>query len=182
MTGMNSPIGRRRLLTVGGIVAGAAATTLVGTMPAEAAEASAPHGFTDGPGQIVVPYRAFDSRSMSSVYGGGAFHPGNVRTIVVGTSVQEIPSADHVFLTVTVTKTTGSGYLTVFPADFPFIPETSTLNWSGPGQTVSTGLLTPCQVVNFSEYYHRSLVKIRFLGTGEVHVIVDVTSTFGAQG
>lgn len=172
-------IGRRRLLTAGGIAAGAAAATLVAQSPAEAAAVTPASAFTDGPGQIVVPYRAFDSRTMPAAQGGGVFKPGNVRTILVNASVQPGPSADHVFLSVTVTRTTGAGYLTVYPADRSDVPATSTINWSGPGQTLSTGVLTPCQVLAVSTYYHRSLVKVRFSGTGEVHVILDVTSTYG---
>ena len=174
-----SRIARRRLLTAGGVAAGAAAASLVAQSPAAAASVSAAGAFTDGPGQIVVPYRAFDSRTMPASQGGGVFKPGNVRTILVNASVQPGPSADHVFLTVTVTKTTGAGFLTVFPADHPGVPDTSTINWSGAGQTLSTGVLTPCQVLAVSTNYHRSLVKIRFSGTGEVHVIVDVASTYG---
>ena len=177
MTG--SEIGRRRLLTAGGIAAGAAAATLIIQTPAAAAQVTAASTFTDGPGHIVVPYRAFDSRSTPSAQGGGVFQSGNVRTIVVNTSIQSGPSADHVFLTVTVTGTTGQGYLTVFPADRSDIPNTSTINWSGPRQTLSTGVLTPCQVLTVSPFLHRSRVKIRFVGTGQVHVILDVASTWG---
>lgn len=175
-----SPIARRRLLTAGVVAAGAAAATLVAQSPAAAAPVSPAGAFTDGPGQIVVPYRAFDSRTMSAKYGGGVFKPGDERTVLVIASVQPGPSADHAFLTVTVTGTTGAGYLTVFPADYHGLPHTSTISWSSPGQTLSAGVLTPCQVVAVSTNYHRSLVKIRFSGTGQVHVIVDVTSTYGA--
>ncbi len=186
MTG-TPQIGRRRLLAAGGIAAGAAAGTLVAQAPAEAATdgrtagaaVTAAPGFTDGPGGIVVPYRAFDSRTTPIANGGGTFTPGTVRTITVNTSIQGGPSADHVFLTVTVTKTTGSGYLTVFPADRFYLPTTSTINWTGPGQTLSTGVLTPCQVVTVSKYLHRSKVKIHFTGVGHVEVIVDVASTWG---
>lgn len=171
--------GRRRLLTAGGIAAGAAAATLIAPTPSEAAEVTPTATFTDGPGHTVVPYRAFDSRSTPAAQGGGVFRSGNVRAVVVNTSIQPGSSADHVFLTVTVTRTTGSGYLTVYPAGRTDIPRTSTINWSGPGQTLSTGVLTPCQVLAVSAYLHRSMVKVRFVGTGDVHVILDVASTWG---
>ena len=80
-----------------------------------------------------------------------------------------------------MTATTGTGYLTIYPADRSDIPSTSMLNWHGSGQTVSAGLLTRCQVVAGSGLSHRSLVKVRFVGTGEIDVILDVTSTLGTR-
>ena len=177
MTTSQQQIGRRRLLTAGAIGTGVAAAAVLGATPAVAAAGPSPV-FTDQPGGIVVPYRAFDSRTWEISQGGGRLLSGQVRTIQVNASLQGA-SADHVFLSVTVTATTGSGYLTIYPADRSDIPRTSMLNWSGSGQTLSAGLLTRCQVVAGSGLFHRSLVKVRFVGTGEIDFILDVTSTFG---
>ena len=178
MNAATPQIGRRRLLAVGTVGAGAAAATLLaGTQDAAASGGPGPV-FTDGPGEIVVPYRAFDSRSWPVGQGGGTFLAGQTRTIAVNASVQG-PSADHVFLSITVTGTTGAGYLTVFPADRPDVPVTSTINWMGRGQTLSTGLLTRCQVVAGSGLFHQSRIKIHFAGTGQVQVIIDVAATLG---
>jgi len=105
---------------------------------------------------------------------------GQVRTVFVNASVQG-PSADHVFLSVTLTATTGTGYLTIYPADRAQVPATSTINWQRAGQTVSTGLLTRCQVVAVSGLYHQSRLNIHFTGTGRVDVIFDVAATFGTR-
>lgn len=183
MTTSKQQIGRRRLLTAGAIGTGVAAAAVLGATPAGAAAAAAAGPspvFTDEPGGSVVPYRAFDSRTWEVSQGGGRLLPGQVRTIQVDASLQGA-SADHVFLSVTVTATTGTGYLTVYPADRSDIPRTSMLNWKGSGQTVSAGLLIRCQVIAGSGLFHRSLVKVRFSGTGEIDVILDVTSTFGTR-
>ncbi len=179
MTSSQPRIGRRGLLTAGAIGTGVAAAALLGATPAAAATGPSPV-FTDEPGGIYVPYRAFDSRTWEVSQGGGRLQPGQVRTIQVNASLQGA-SADHVFLSVTVTATTGTGYLTIYPADRSDVPGTSMLNWKGSGQTVSAGLLTRCQVVAGSGLFHRSLVKVRFAGSGEIDFILDVTSTFGTR-
>ena len=179
MSSSKHGIGRRQLLTAGAIGTGVAAATLLGTTAAEAATGPVPV-FTDEPGGIVVPYRAFDSRTWPTNQGGGRFFPGQIRTIQVNASVQG-PSADHVFLSVTVTATTGTGYLTIYPADRPDVPATSTIDWQGSGKTVCVGLLTRCQVVAGAGLLHQSRVKVRFAGSGSLDVILDVTSTFGSR-
>lgn len=180
MSSSKHQIGRRELLAVGAMGTGIAAASILGSTSAEAATAGPVPVFTDGPGDIVVPYRAFDSRSWPAAHGGGAFQPGQIRTIQVNASVQG-PSADHVFLTVTVTVTTGTGYLTIYPADRPDVPATSTINWQGAGHTLSTGLLTRSQVVAGTGLFHKSLIKVRFWGTGKVDVVIDVAATFGSR-
>ena len=181
MTAQKHQLRRRQLLAAGAMGTGVAAATMLGSPAADAAVPGPVPVFTDGPGQIVVPYRAFDSRSWPAAQGGGRLSAGQLRTVVVNTSVQG-PSADHVFLTVTVTGTAGGGYLTIYPADRTDIPHTSTINWQQTGLTLSTGLLTRCEVAAVGPLLrHQSRLKIRFVGTGQVDVILDVAATFGSR-
>jgi hypothetical protein len=71
-------------------------------------------------------------------------------------------------LTLTITETTGSaGYLTVHAADDATSPNTSNINWFGPGQTMATTVVTALDV-------HGQIKVDGF--SNDTHFIVDVTA------
>jgi hypothetical protein len=72
-------------------------------------------------------------------------------------------------LNVTVTATTGNGFLAVYPPGTPW-PGTSTLNWSA-GQTVANGVQVG---VGLGGNLGTTGVWLRFGGMGLAHVIVDL--------
>lgn len=117
----------------------------------------------------VTPCRAVDTR-----HGGGAIAAGATRSFsITGTNLSSqggsatgcaIPAyAAAATLNITVTGTTGSGYVTVFP-ELPK-PGTSSLNWTASGQTIANG----------------ATIRISDAGTLQVyaakktHVLIDVT-------
>jgi hypothetical protein len=79
----------------------------------------------------VPPTRILDTRASG---GGGPLAAKQIRTVTVrGPAVPATASA--VVLTVTVTAPSAGGHLTVYPADQPTLPASSTLNF-GAGRTV----------------------------------------------
>lgn len=101
--------------------------------------------------------RAYDSRS-----GDGKLTGGGQRTITL-TGVPAGSSAATVSLT--VTATTGSGYLGLFKDGVAY-PGNSNLNWYAAGQTLA---VTTVSAVSTS-----SRIVVRAGGSGATHVIVDV--------
>jgi PQQ-like domain len=89
--------------------------------------------FGQGAGQYhpLTPSRIYDSRN-----GSGALGQGTVRNIqVLGLGGVPATGVAAVVINVTVANTTGSSYLTVYPAGFSR-PTASNLNWT-PGRTVA---------------------------------------------
>ena len=111
-------------------------TPLVGTSDRHVEDVA--EQVTAGSYVAITPYRAYDSRYDRRFVRGDAW------AIDVLTDVHlapQIPSnAVAITFNVTVTETeTSFGFVTVFPGDAPFIPNTSTVNWALTGFTVANG-------------------------------------------
>ena len=75
-------------------------------------------------------------------------------------------TATSVVMNLTVTDTEGAGWLSAYPAGFDW-PGTSSLNWSGPGQTVANSVTVGIGT--------GTTVELRCGGAGaKAHVIADV--------
>ncbi len=84
------------------------------------------------------PSRIFDTRSNSGFQGQGeTLAPGATINVIVANqgglpqSITKVAVAN-----ITATNTNGLGYLVVYPSGTTK-PDTSTLNWSGPGESVA---------------------------------------------
>lgn len=113
-------------------------------------------------------YSPANRRILDSRNAGGPLQPGATRTVNINTggSAQAVaPTAASV--NVTVTGTTGTGVLT---AAKEVSAATSTINWSGPGQTVANAVIT--DVAANGDF------TLTNNGKTATHVIVDLTGTF----
>jgi hypothetical protein len=108
------------------------------------------------------PVRAYDSRTADGKLSGGG-----QRTITL-TGVPSGSSAATVSLT--VTGTTGSGFLAVFKEGVAY-PGNSNLNWYAAGQTIA--------VTTVSAVSTLSRIIVRAGGGGSTHVIIDVIGYHG---
>lgn len=122
---------RRRLLAGGAIGAAGAAT--IGPRVASAT------GGLPGFISLLEPARLFDSRRPDDILSGAKLDAGGVVSVLtVAPGVEYEP--ETVFVNLTVTDTEGFGYLAVRGSDFRdgvTAPETSNINWSGPGITIA---------------------------------------------
>jgi hypothetical protein len=109
----------------------------------------------------VVPTRVFDSRNFTN----GGLVAGN--WYAVGTGAQNIRT---VFVTLTVTETQCSGYLTTSTSTGP-PANVSMLNWDGAGRILSNSLFI--NVTNAGVFY----VMLR--PGCQAHVIVDLNAWVG---
>lgn len=106
---------------------------------------------------LAAPVRAYDSRA-----GDGPLAAGNQRNI----TMTGVPAgASAVTVSVTITGTTASGYLSLFRGGVSW-PGNSNLNWFASGQTFA---VTTVSAVNDSR-----VVTVRAGGSGSTQVIVDV--------
>jgi hypothetical protein len=115
------------------------------------------------------PLRAYDSRAATD----GKLVAGTARTVDLSSgfngqsaSVAAVPAAARAaIVTVTVTQTVGSGFLTAYSNSLTVAPSTSTINWTAPSSDIAT---TTTVAVDGSG-------KIALLaGQNGTHVIVDV--------
>ena len=108
------------------------------------------------PTQSFVPFtgtpRVLDTR------GGARLAPGEERVVDLG-----IPGARTALINLTITQTIDAGYVAVFRADIAF-PNSSSINWSGPNQTLANGVITAVDATG--------KIKLRG-GDGSTHVIID---------
>ncbi len=115
---------------------------------------------------LASPQRVYDSRVGTEAATVGPKIPlagGTPRTIDVTSGAAEVRAdATGVLLTVTATSTTAGGYLTVWRAETPW-PGTSSLNWTGPQQTVATTTVSAA-----------TNGRIQLLAETSTDVIVDV--------
>ena len=91
----------------------------------------------------ISPHRVYDSRHSSALGGG------TTRTISVANGINASGSVDAanlvpagakaIAVNVTVTGTTGAGYLTLYPAGASQ-PTASAINWGSSGQTIANGI------------------------------------------
>ncbi|MES1244598.1 MAG: PKD domain-containing protein [Acidobacteriota bacterium] len=124
----------------------------------------------DGDFYTVAPCRLLDTRSPED---GAAPVPSGadrVLDVVAVTRCGVSPLATAVALNVTVIQTTGSGRVTVYPADIP-IPATSTVNFSG-GITRANNTLM--MLSSDGRLKLRPVVN----NGGSTHLVVDVTGFF----
>jgi hypothetical protein len=92
--------------------------------------------------QTPLPTRIYDSRQPDPINGAGPLAGGAIRNIFFGIWPPHTRVGVGAALTVTIVNTVGAGYLTVYPTDLPATPGVSTINWSGPGQVLATGIVT----------------------------------------
>lgn len=123
---------------------------------------------------LVPPERVYDSRPgvAPDLPNDGVLAAGQTRTIdLLAAGSEQIPEfVDGVTLNVTVTQTTGAGYLSVYSADLTAPPAISNVNWSGAGQTVANMTVSKAAGAQ---------IKVTCGGTGSAHVIIDVLGVYG---
>ena len=113
---------RRKLLTGMGVAAGGGLLAMAGSRPAQAAVEEGTY-FSFGPERI------YDSRASD-----GRIIGGQTRLL------EEFGESDFLTFAInlTVTSTSGSGYLAVYSAQLPVRPNPfSSINWQGAGKTVA---------------------------------------------
>ena len=124
---------------------------------------------TGNPFHALSPTRVLDSRPATQVgiystpWGGAT-----TRTVAVGGLAGVPTNADSVVLNTTVTNTTGSSFLTLFPAG-AVRPTASNLNWA-PGLTIPNAVTVKLGTAGALSVYNLS---------GNVDVITDVAGWFG---
>lgn len=125
---------------------------------------SAAGGFTPVP-----PARLLDTRSPGQQNPAGAVTASQTRDLkVLGTASVPATGVSAVILNVTVTDTTASGYLTVFPTGTPK-PQTSNLNWKA-------GVTVPHLVV--AKVGDNGRVSFYQSGPGAASLVVDMAGFF----
>ena len=119
----------------------------------------------------IDPQRVFDSRDPD---GGGPISADAPRTVdITGGGAIDLPDdATAVAYNITVTGQTASGYATVTPGNVEVAPNSSTINWIRPQQTVANGYTVG---LDSSEE-----VKIFVGGTGSAQAIIDVVGYYAA--
>lgn len=153
------------LLSVVAVVASAAVTVTPVAAKTRAATSTNGYAYTG-----INPCRVEDTRTDGKTLSAGT----SINVTVAGGSVcSAVPaSATAVVLTTTVTDTTASSYVTVFPTGATQ-PTASNQNWPGAGSTiaaqVTTGVGTGGQVTVFN-----------FAGSADV--VLDIAGYFAAPG
>ncbi|MHB1524891.1 MAG: IPT/TIG domain-containing protein [Candidatus Dormibacteria bacterium] len=113
----------------------------------------------------LTPTRLLDTRTT-----GGALGPGGTRGLTVA-GLDGVPAAaTAVALNVTATDTTGTGYLSLYPAGSA-LPNVSNLNW-GPGSTVANLVVVPVGSNGQVSIYNH---------VGRADVVVDLEGYFAPQ-
>jgi hypothetical protein len=123
---------------------------------------------------LAPPERVYDSRPGSAPDGpnDGVLDAGQTRTVdLLASGTEQIrENVDGVLLNVTVTQTTGAGFLSVFSAALTTLPATSTINWTAAGTTIANMTVTATEFGS---------IKVHCGGTGSTHVLIDVLGTYG---
>ncbi len=121
---------RRDLLVGGGIMAAAAGVAAVGlAQPASATGTASLPVFSP-----ITPLRYFDTRDGSGPIGSGE------QGEITPDSAFPVNWVALLF-NLTVTATTTTGYLSIFPSDVAW-PGTSSINWFGPNQILANNVFT----------------------------------------
>jgi hypothetical protein len=120
----------------------------------------------------VAPVRVYDTRVGSPAP--GQFAMGTVRTVSVaralGGTLDVVPTrATAVSFNLTITRTTGAGWVAVDPGDAT-ASSTSSINWFGAGQTLANATVVKLDA--------NRRVRITSGGPGTTDVIVDVTGYY----
>ena len=123
---------------------------------------------------LAPPERVYDSRpgSAPDLANDGALSAGQTRTIdLLAAGTEQIPEfVDGVMINLTVTQTTGAGFLSVFSDALTDVPTSSNINWSGPGQTIANMTVSATRFAR---------LKVHCGGTGTTHLIIDVMGIYG---
>ncbi|MFZ4668012.1 MAG: hypothetical protein ACOYML_01845 [Microthrixaceae bacterium] len=109
----------------------------------------------------VGPIRVYDSRDPFTF---GRIFQGEVRTLGTGAGADEFAQCFNL----TVTATAGSGYLAVFPGDETY-QGTSSINWSGPNQTIANNAYTKIGLSDGS-------INV-YCGSGNTHFVIDLVAS-----
>ena len=119
----------------------------------------------------LVPCRLLDTRNPNGIYGGPVLQAGQLRTFTT-TGQCGIPStAVALSLNITAVTPTGSGYLTLFPAD-RLQPAIGTVSFS-------SGLTRGNNTLLLLSATERTFVVFPSVtGNGTVHMVVDVNGYF----
>ena len=126
--------------------------------------ASAPADFTP-----MAPMRAVDTRAATESRAAGPLAAG--APVEIDLTGMIPAGATAVSYNLTVTDQTASGYAEVAPAGAA--AGSSTINWTGPLQTIANGHISK---VNGGK------VQVTLGGSGTAHVILDITGAFTAAG
>lgn len=121
----------------------------------------------------IDPVRVFDSRSTGA---GGPLQPGEPRTVAVNGPGALPAGAIAAAYNVTVTGTQGSGYIVVGPSGTP-LPDTSTLNWTAPNQTLANGYVS---AINFSQPATNGTLQVVAQG-GQTDVVLDLVGYYATE-
>ena len=117
---------------------------------------------------LSTPVRVFDSRKVTPTWGGTKLASGQSVGIPLGGNFGG-GIGISAFVNITITGTTGSGFLIVRPSDgagnVP-LPNTSNINWIAAGVTDANLTLV---AVGFESY-----IEVHCAGSGSTHVIVDL--------
>jgi hypothetical protein len=175
-------------LIVGSVGIGSTATQgsgAVSSVPATPAESQGYQPMPDGPKPDpaptssagysyfpIIPYRNIDSRlGVDLKLGAGEIIYGSV--LFDEFWEQQIPdSAVAVTYNITVTETTGGGFLAVFPADIYWTGHAS-VNWVQSNQTVGNGGTV---AIGYLDDYGQ--IGIYNGGSGAAHFIIDITGYY----
>jgi hypothetical protein len=167
-TPVSRSFSRRKLIGAGGAIA-LAPIVLDGTTAR-----AAPSTIRTGPVYVLVdPVRVFDSRAVPRGSGGGRLSTGSSIGVPMGLQVGAVSDGAHspsaVYINITVTETSGAGYLVVRPSDPTGdkpLPLTSNVNWSTSGQTLAN--------LAFVAIGDETYVEVHAGGAGSTHVIIDL--------
>lgn len=123
---------------------------------------------------LAPPERVFDSRPSSppDLPADGVISTGQTRIVdLLASGSEQIPeNIDGVMINLTVTQTTGNGFLSVYSAALATPPPISSVNWTGSGQTVANLTVSATQFAQ---------LKVTCGGNGAAHFIIDVLGTYG---
>lgn len=123
---------------------------------------------------LAPPERVYDSRpgSLPDLGNDGVISAGDTRVVdlLASGSEQLLEQLDGVMINLTVTQTVGAGFLTVYSDALTTPPPTSSVNWTGSGQTVANLTVSAVDVAR---------LKVTCGGSGSTHFIIDVLGTYG---
>ena len=123
---------------------------------------------------LFEPVRVYDSRpdAVPELPTDGRITTGQVRTVGLLDSGAEGfgENIDGVMVNLTVTDTTGWGFLTVFSAGIAATPNVSSINWFESGMTVANHVVSAVDLAQ---------LKVACGGGGSTHFIVDVIGVYG---
>jgi len=112
-------------------------------------------------GSVDPQVRKLDTREPGPLT--GRLLGGQTRTLAL---TPQLPStASSALVNLTITETDGSGYLSLYPAGTSW-PGTSSINWSGPGQTLASSVTVAVSSTGS--------IDIRAGGGGSTQVVVDL--------